>query len=99
MKKLRLWRFLQGVRLDEVACWTRLPTYIVSAIERGEVAPSERWRGRFAAVFGPRATAAFFEDADTFGAIGPVLAATSTPTDTPPRQGLAKTSTPVETAR
>ncbi len=99
MKKLRLWRFFQGVRLDEVAYWTRLPAYIVSAIERGEVAPSERWRGRFAAVFGPKVTAAFFEDADTSGAIGPVLAATSTPADTPPRKGLAKTSMPVETVR
>lgn len=74
MLKLRVWRVLLGKRLDEVARDVRLPVYIVSAIERGEVHPTTRWRRRFEEVYGLNVAAELLAPADTSAVIGPATA-------------------------
>lgn len=49
----------------------RLPAYIVSAIERGEVAPSPRWIRHFEELYGPEVTAELLAPIDAATALGP----------------------------
>jgi transcriptional regulator with XRE-family HTH domain len=74
MRKLRVYRLLQGKPLREVARDLRLPAYIVSAIERGEVEPSDRWIHRFEEVFGPEVAADLLAPVDLAEALGPAIA-------------------------
>ncbi len=69
MRKLRVWRLVRGKTLAEVAREVRLPAYIVSAIERGEVAPTDRWTRRFEEAYGAQGAADLLApiDATTFG--------------------------------
>lgn len=75
MTKLRLWRLHTGRTIAQVAQDTRLPAYIVSALDTGEVRPSLRWRGRFAEAYGA-ASSDFFEKADVLTALGAAIVET-----------------------
>lgn len=74
MRKLRVFRLLEGKSLREVARDVRLPAYIVSAIERGEVEPSDRWIHRFEEVYGKEAAAELLAPIDAADALGPTIA-------------------------
>jgi transcriptional regulator with XRE-family HTH domain len=63
-RKLRVWRLLQNKTLRAVAAELRLPIPIVSAIERGEIEPSERWMLRFHEVYGDELAAELLAPAD-----------------------------------
>lgn len=69
-KKLRLWRLLAGKTLAQVAREVRLPAYIVSAIERGEVTPPDRWAKRFAAAYGEAVAADLLMPVEPIEALG-----------------------------
>lgn len=71
--KYRLWRFLSGKTLAQAARDVRLPAYVVSAIERGEVEPSERWIRRFEDVYGKQAAAELLAPVDSAEALGPTI--------------------------
>lgn len=73
MRKLRIWRLLEHKPLRDVAKELRLPAYIVSAIERGEVEPSVRWVRRFEAVYGPEIATELLAPVDTAEALGPAI--------------------------
>jgi len=73
MRKIRVWRLLEGKPLREVAQELRLPAYIVSAIERGEVEPSPRWIRRFEEVYGPAVAAELLAPVDAAEALGPAI--------------------------
>lgn len=72
LKKLRLWRILTEKKLNELARDVRLPAYVVSAIERGEVEPSPRWVRRFEDAFGREIAADLLSDVDPVEALGPL---------------------------
>lgn len=72
-RKIRLWRFLEQKPLREVARELRLPAYVVSAIERGEVDPSPRWVKRFEEVYGPEVAAELLAPIDVAEALGPTI--------------------------
>lgn len=72
--KYRVWRFLSGKTLAQAAREVRLPVYIVSAIERGEIEPSERWLRRFEEVYGRQAAAELLTPIDAAEALGPTIA-------------------------
>jgi transcriptional regulator with XRE-family HTH domain len=72
-RKLRLWRFLNGKPLREVARELRLPAYVVSAIERGEIEPSPRWVQRFEEVYGPVVAGELLAPIDAIEALGPTI--------------------------
>jgi hypothetical protein len=74
VRKIRIWRFLAKKPLREVARELRLPAYVVSAIERGEVAPSPRWIKRFEDVYGPEVAAELLAPVDAVEALGPAIA-------------------------
>jgi len=74
MKKLRIWRLVRGKTLAQVAKEVRLPAYIISAIERGEVAPSDRWTRRFEEAYGAQAAAELLAPAEATAWFGPALA-------------------------
>ena len=57
--------------LRELARDLRLPAYIVSAIERGEVDPSARWIRHFEELYGPEVTAELLAPVDAVTALGP----------------------------
>lgn len=69
-KKLRLYRLLTRKTLTEVAREVRLPTYVVSAIERGEIVAPERWARRFAEAYGEAAAADLLAPVEPIGALG-----------------------------
>jgi transcriptional regulator with XRE-family HTH domain len=73
MRKIRVWRLLEGKSLRDVARDLRLPAYIVSAIERGEVEPSPRWVRRFEEVYGPQIAAELLATVDAAEALGPAI--------------------------
>jgi transcriptional regulator with XRE-family HTH domain len=73
VRKIRVWRFLEGKPLREVARELRLPAYVVSAIERGEVEPSPRWIRRFEEVYGPEVAAELLAPVDAIAALGPAI--------------------------
>jgi transcriptional regulator with XRE-family HTH domain len=73
MRKLRVYRLLEGKPLREVARELRLPAYVVSAIERGEVEPSPRWIRRFEEVYGPDVAAELLAPVDVAEALGPAI--------------------------
>jgi transcriptional regulator with XRE-family HTH domain len=73
VRKLRIWRFLEKKPLREVARELRLPAYVVSAIERGEVTPSPRWIKRFEEVYGEQAAAELLAPVDATEALGPTI--------------------------
>ena len=73
MRKLRVYRLLEGKPLRDVARDLRLPAYIVSAIERGEVEPSDRWIRRFEEVFGAEVAANLLAPVDLAEALGPAI--------------------------
>lgn len=77
LKKLRLWRLVSGRTLGQVAREVRLPAYVVSAIERGEITPPERWAERFAEAYGPEVAADLLTPVEPVGALG-AAAATAT---------------------
>jgi ribosome-binding protein aMBF1 (putative translation factor) len=56
--------------LAQVARDVRLPTYILSAIERGEIEPSPRWIRRFEEVYGVEVAAALLAPIDATGPLG-----------------------------
>jgi transcriptional regulator with XRE-family HTH domain len=64
IRKLRVWRLLQNKTLRAVAAELRLPVPVVSAIERGEIDPSERWTLRFRDVYGEELAAQLLEPLD-----------------------------------
>jgi transcriptional regulator with XRE-family HTH domain len=72
-KKLRIWRLLAGKTLNQIATGLRLPAYIVSAIERGDIEPSPRWVLRFEEVYGAAAAAELLRPVDTAETLGPVI--------------------------
>jgi hypothetical protein len=74
MLKLRLWRLLRGKKLTDVAGEVRLPAYVVSAIERGEVAPSPRWKRRFEDTYGAELAEELLGAIKPEDAIGPAAA-------------------------
>ncbi len=67
--KIRLWRLFLRKTLRDVATEVRLPAYIVSAIERGELQPSERWVRRFREAYGPELAAQLLAPADPASAL------------------------------
>ena len=71
--KYRIWRFLVGKTLAQAAREVRLPAYIVSAIERGEIEPSERWVRRFEEVYGKQAAAELLTPVDSEATLGPAI--------------------------
>jgi hypothetical protein len=73
MLKMRVWRFLEQKPLREVARDLRLPAYVVSAVERGEVAPSPRWIRRFEEVYGPEVAAELLTPVDPTEALGATI--------------------------
>lgn len=73
VRKLRLWRLLEEKPLREVARELRLPAYVVSAIERGEVDPSPRWVRRFEEVYGREVAAELLTPIDATAALGPAI--------------------------
>jgi hypothetical protein len=73
LRKLRLWRLLAQKTLNQVATDLRLPAYLVSAIERGEVEPSPRWVRRFEDVYGTAAAAELLAPVDAAEALGPAI--------------------------
>jgi hypothetical protein len=75
MRKLRLARLLAGKTLGEVARDVRLPAYVVSAIERGEITPPERWVRRFAVAYGEAVTADLLGPVEPLQALGPAAGA------------------------
>ena len=70
-KKLPLWRLLEGKTLGQVAREVRLPAYVVSAIERGEIAPPEKWTRRFADAYGEAVAADLLMPVAPIEALGP----------------------------
>jgi transcriptional regulator with XRE-family HTH domain len=72
-RKLRIWRLLAGKTLNQVATDLRLPAYVVSAIERGEIEPSPRWVRRFEEVYGPAAAAELLTPVEASEALGPAI--------------------------
>lgn len=70
MKKLRVSRLLRGKTLTDIAKEVRLPAYIVSAIERGEVEPSARWARRFEEAYGPDVAADLLAPVEPSKAVG-----------------------------
>jgi hypothetical protein len=73
LRKLRVWRLLTGRTLNQVATDLRLPAYVVSAIERGEVEPSPRWVRRFEDAYGPAAAGELLTPVDTAETLGPAI--------------------------
>ena len=71
LRKLRLWRLLSGKTLGQVAREVRLPAYVVSAIERGEITPPERWAKRFAEAYGEAVAADLLMPVEPVEALGP----------------------------
>jgi transcriptional regulator with XRE-family HTH domain len=70
-KKLRLWRLLARKTLAQVAREVRLPAYVISAIERGEIAPPERWAKRFAEAYGEAVAADLLTPVEPVEVLGP----------------------------
>jgi hypothetical protein len=75
IRKLRIWRFLERKPLRAIARELRLPAYVVSAIEQGEVDPSPRWIRRFEEVYGREVAAELLAPVDAAAALGPVIGA------------------------
>lgn len=73
-RKYRVWRLLAGKTLADAARELRLPAYIVSAIEREDIEPSERWRRRFEEVYGPQVAVELLAPVDLGEALGPAIA-------------------------
>jgi transcriptional regulator with XRE-family HTH domain len=71
LRKLRLWRLLSGKTLGQVAREVRLPAYVISAIERGEINPPERWAKRFALAYGEAVAADLLMPVEPVQALGP----------------------------
>jgi transcriptional regulator with XRE-family HTH domain len=71
LRKLRLWRLLARKTLAQVARDVRLPAYVVSAIERGEITPPERWVKRFAEAYGEAVAADLLMPVEPVAALGP----------------------------
>ena len=71
LRKLRLWRLLSGKTLGQVAREVRLPAYVVSAIERGEIMPPDRWAKRFAEAYGEAVAADLLKPVEPVEALGP----------------------------
>ena len=69
-RKLRLWRLLARKTLAEVAREVRLPAYVVSAIEQGEIAPPDRWARRFAEAYGEAVAADLLTPVEPVEALG-----------------------------
>ena len=70
LRKLRLWRLLSGKTLGQVAREVRLPAYVVSAIERGEITPPDRWAKRFADAYGDAVAADLLKAVEPVEALG-----------------------------
>lgn len=70
LRKLRLWRLLSGKTLGQVAREVRLPAYVVSAIERGEITPPDRWAKRFAEAYGDAVAADLLKPVEPVEALG-----------------------------
>ena len=66
-----MFRLLAGKTLAQVAREVRLPAYVVSAIERGEITPPERWARRFAEAYGEAVAADLLTPVEPVGALGP----------------------------
>jgi hypothetical protein len=77
-RKYRIWRLLAGKTLANAARELRLPASIVSAIERGDIEPSERWRRRFEEVYGPQVAVELLAPLDLGEALGPAIAGLTT---------------------
>jgi transcriptional regulator with XRE-family HTH domain len=75
MRKLRLARLLAGKTLGQVARDVHLPAYVISAIERGEVAPPERWVRRFVEAYGEEVAADLLAPVEPLEALGPAAGA------------------------
>jgi ribosome-binding protein aMBF1 (putative translation factor) len=73
-RKYRIWRLLAGKTLAHAARDLRLPAYIVSAIERGDVEPSDRWKRRFEEVYGIQVAVELLAPVDLGEALGPAIA-------------------------
>lgn len=71
MRNLRISRLFRGKTLADIAKEVRLPAYIVSAIERGEVEPSPRWARRFEEAYGPEAAAELLAPVEPSKVVGP----------------------------
>ena len=84
--KLRLFRLLAGKTLAQVAREVRLPAYVVSAIERGEIAVSERWARRFAEAYGDAVAADLLKPVEPAAALGPAAARAAVSSDCAGRQ-------------
>lgn len=69
-KKLRVWRLLLGKTVATVAREVRLPAYVVSAIERGEITPPDRWAKRFAEAYGEAVAADLLMPVEPLEALG-----------------------------
>jgi transcriptional regulator with XRE-family HTH domain len=69
-RKLRLYRLLAQKTLAQVAREVRLPAYVVSAIERGEISVSDRWARRFAEAYGEAVAADLLAPVEPIGALG-----------------------------
>jgi transcriptional regulator with XRE-family HTH domain len=81
--KLRLFRLLAGKTLGQVAREVRLPAYVVSAIERGEITPPDRWARRFAEVYGEAVAADLLTPVEHVGALGPAAGSLNIDSCTP----------------
>lgn len=77
-RKYRIWRYLSGKTLAQAAREVRLPAYVVSAIERGEIEPSERWIRRFEEVYGKEMAGELLAPVDLAAALGPAIAGQQT---------------------
>lgn len=69
-RKLRIWRLLAGKTLGQVSREVRLPAYVVSAIERGEITAPERWARRFAEAYGEAVAADLLAPVEPVAALG-----------------------------
>lgn len=71
MRNLRVSRLFRGKTLADIAKEVRLPAYIVSAIERGEIIElSPRWVRRFEEAYGPEAAAQLLAPVEPSRALG-----------------------------
>jgi transcriptional regulator with XRE-family HTH domain len=77
-KNLRLWRLLARKTLAQVAREVRLPVYVVSAIERGEITAPERWARRFAEAYGESVARELLAPIKPLEALGPASGSIST---------------------
>jgi hypothetical protein len=70
-RKLRIYRLLARKTLTQVAREVRLPAYVVSAIERGEITVPDRWARRFTDAYGEAVAADLLAPVEPRKALGP----------------------------